>query len=247
MGWEGGRLGYPTSDELGSPDGVGRYSDFERGTIYWGRGFTCTVDAAAIPGDRPAAQGFAREVGRRHCGESWRGVVPLLVGDRYAVTSRVNIVFCSGGDCPDVADADAGPNRIRINFGYADSAPSDWGMISHEEAHLAQAYSGDPSGWVTEGIADWVRYSLGQPPPNHGQAATCQGGAHYSGGYECAAALLMFMDGRVDGPLVQDLNVYMRDKGSGANVSGWIADYTRDTLASHWFLCRSANCTGGRP
>lgn len=83
MGWEGGRLGYPITDELGSPDGVGRYSDFQRGTIYWGEGFTCTVDGADIPGDRSAAWGFARETGQRRCGEAWRRVVPLLVGGRY--------------------------------------------------------------------------------------------------------------------------------------------------------------------
>lgn len=120
-------------------------------------------------------------------------------------------------------------------------------MISHEQAHIVQAYRGDPSGWVTEGIADWVRYSLGQPPPNHGPEATCQGGAHYTGGYECAAALLTFMDARAPGPLVQDLNTYMRQQGSNANINTWITTYTRDTLASHWLLCRSATCTGGRP
>lgn len=34
-GWETGRLGYPTSDELATPDGVGRYNTFEDGSIYW--------------------------------------------------------------------------------------------------------------------------------------------------------------------------------------------------------------------
>jgi hypothetical protein len=35
---EGGFLGYPTTDELGTPDGVGRYNHFERGSIYWSPG-----------------------------------------------------------------------------------------------------------------------------------------------------------------------------------------------------------------
>ncbi|MGX1776639.1 NucA/NucB deoxyribonuclease domain-containing protein [Nocardia brasiliensis] len=34
-GWEGGYLGYPTSDETGTPDGAGRFNRFERGVIYW--------------------------------------------------------------------------------------------------------------------------------------------------------------------------------------------------------------------
>ncbi|WP_378735971.1 LGFP repeat-containing protein [Nocardia brasiliensis] len=34
-GWEGGVLGYPTSDELVNPDGVGRRQYFQGGTVYW--------------------------------------------------------------------------------------------------------------------------------------------------------------------------------------------------------------------
>ena len=35
MGWERSFLGYPTSDELSTEDGIGRYSEFQRGSIYW--------------------------------------------------------------------------------------------------------------------------------------------------------------------------------------------------------------------
>lgn len=35
MGWEKSSLGYPTSDETGTSDGVGRYNRFENGSIYW--------------------------------------------------------------------------------------------------------------------------------------------------------------------------------------------------------------------
>ncbi len=34
-GWEAGPLGYPTSDEIVNPDGVGRRQHFESGDIYW--------------------------------------------------------------------------------------------------------------------------------------------------------------------------------------------------------------------
>jgi hypothetical protein len=34
-GWEAGILGYPITDETPTPDGVGRYNVFERGSIYW--------------------------------------------------------------------------------------------------------------------------------------------------------------------------------------------------------------------
>lgn len=35
LDWEKGSLGYPITDENAAPDGIGRYSVFERGSIYW--------------------------------------------------------------------------------------------------------------------------------------------------------------------------------------------------------------------
>ncbi|WP_166459704.1 choice-of-anchor D domain-containing protein [Amycolatopsis pithecellobii] len=36
LGWETGPLGYPVTDELGTPDGIGRYNHFSNdGSIYW--------------------------------------------------------------------------------------------------------------------------------------------------------------------------------------------------------------------
>ena len=35
LGWERSRLGFPMSDERTPPDGHGRFSDFEGGTIVW--------------------------------------------------------------------------------------------------------------------------------------------------------------------------------------------------------------------
>ncbi|MDQ6727405.1 MAG: hypothetical protein M3066_14740 [Actinomycetota bacterium] len=38
MGWERSFLGYPTSNELSTEDGTGRYSEFQHGSIYWSPG-----------------------------------------------------------------------------------------------------------------------------------------------------------------------------------------------------------------
>jgi hypothetical protein len=35
LGWENGRLGYPTTDELGTADGFWRFNHFEHGSIFW--------------------------------------------------------------------------------------------------------------------------------------------------------------------------------------------------------------------
>jgi uncharacterized protein with LGFP repeats len=62
MGRENGVLGYPLTDESGTPDGVGRYNHFEySGSIYW----TPSTGAHAIYGairQRWASQGWERGV-----------------------------------------------------------------------------------------------------------------------------------------------------------------------------------------
>ena len=47
MGWETCFLGYPTTDETVTPDGVGRFNHFEHGSIYW----TAETGAHEVHGD----------------------------------------------------------------------------------------------------------------------------------------------------------------------------------------------------
>jgi len=50
-GWETGPLGYPTTDELPTPGGTGRYTAFQGGHVYW----TSATGAHSVPGDVLAA------------------------------------------------------------------------------------------------------------------------------------------------------------------------------------------------
>ena len=58
MGWETGPMGYPVTDELGTPDGIGRYNHFSKAaSIYW----TPSTGAHGVYGairDRWAAMGW---------------------------------------------------------------------------------------------------------------------------------------------------------------------------------------------
>lgn len=57
LGGPEGFLGYPMTDETGTPDGVGRYNHFEHGSIYW----TPASDAHEVHGrirDAWAASGW---------------------------------------------------------------------------------------------------------------------------------------------------------------------------------------------
>lgn len=59
LGWERSALGYPRTDELGAPDGVGRYNHFERGSVYWTPGTGAHEVRGAIR-DRWAGMGWER-------------------------------------------------------------------------------------------------------------------------------------------------------------------------------------------
>ncbi|WP_235883252.1 N-acetylmuramoyl-L-alanine amidase [Saccharopolyspora elongata] len=61
LGWENGPLGYPRTDELGTPDGVGRYNHFDRsnGSVYWTPGTGAHEIRGAIK-DRWAQVGWER-------------------------------------------------------------------------------------------------------------------------------------------------------------------------------------------
>lgn len=56
-GWDTGFLGFPTTDEGGCPDGVGRFNHFEGGSIYWTPNLGAHVVTGAIR-DAWAAQGW---------------------------------------------------------------------------------------------------------------------------------------------------------------------------------------------
>ena len=68
LGWERSFLGYPLTDETGTPDGVGRYNHFQGGSVYW------TPGTGALRSSRR----HSRQVGRNGMG----AVLPRLSRQR---------------------------------------------------------------------------------------------------------------------------------------------------------------------
>ena len=59
LGAEASILGYPVTDETGTPDGVGRFNHFQGGSIYWTPG-TYAHEVHGLIRDRWASQGWER-------------------------------------------------------------------------------------------------------------------------------------------------------------------------------------------
>lgn len=58
--------------------------------------------------------------------------------------------------------AATGGNLVRFNPDWFHKHPEDIDVVTHEVMHIIQSYPDDAGpGWITEGIADYVRYDFG--------------------------------------------------------------------------------------
>jgi hypothetical protein len=49
-------------------------------------------------------------------------------------------------------------NRITVFAGWVRAHPEDVGLVVHELVHVVQAYPSPEPGWLTEGLADYIRF-----------------------------------------------------------------------------------------
>ena len=113
-------------------------------------------------------------------------------------------------------------------------SPTDYGMVVHELFHLVQAYRGGGEGWLTEGMADYVRHRLFEPqvplpPPDPAKAS-------YRDAYKTTARFLIWCEEKWPG-LVAKLNQASRQRepvrplfaqAAGRDLDALWADYVAD-------------------
>lgn len=118
-------------------------------------------------------------------------------------------------------------NRITISAEWVTKkAPDDYGMVIHELTHIVQDYKGHGEGWLTEGIADYIRHKHFEPGKWDRQINWEKDS--YKQGYTTAAAFLMWLEEKKDREIVRKLNVASREgKYSEAyfkTLTGWSVD-----------------------
>ena len=124
-------------------------------------------------------------------------IARILRSPGYVAPKRVSIRFIEGdGVAWTVGDA------ITLNTRWARGelnreAP---GAIVHELAHVVQAYGRNgrksPPGWVTEGVADWVRWMNYEKQPVRDAIYAAAKGHRYDESYRPTAAFLDFCERR---------------------------------------------------
>jgi hypothetical protein len=95
LGWERSILGYPLTDEIGSPDGVGRLNHFQLGSIYW----TPATGAHEVHGairDKWASMGWERSFLGYPTSDETAIDIPFIGPGRVSNFQNGNITWTSG-------------------------------------------------------------------------------------------------------------------------------------------------------
>ena len=96
----------------------------------------------------------------------------------------------------------------RYNPRWLVAHPEDIDVVTHEVMHIVQAYPPDSCpGWLTEGIADYARYTFGvNNGPGHWALPDYKAGQNYTNSYRIAARFLVWLERHGHPRLVDKLN-----------------------------------------
>jgi len=95
--------------------------------------------------------------------------------------------------------------KITVVADWIRKHPDDFGMVIHELTHVVQSYP-KGVGWITEGIADYIRNYRYEPKP----PGKVNPKASYKDGYKTAATFLAWIEKSKDKDIIRKLNEALR-------------------------------------
>jgi hypothetical protein len=120
-------------------------------------------------------------------------------------------------------------NHIVVSSHWIEAHPEDIGLVVHELVHVVQHYRRPVPGWVTEGIADYLRWAIyeGKPQrwfrrPNEPRA--------YRQGYRTAAGFFLWLEADQAPGIVARLNSAARRGEYDDDLFETATGKTLDTL-----------------
>jgi hypothetical protein len=136
----------------------------------------------------------------------WHPIIAeLLKSDGFTPATEVKVVFSRERK----GVAGTAGNTITISANHVKQHPEDFGMVVHELTHVLQRYPHAPNtGWLVEGIADYVRFYRYEPKTPLPRIDPSR--ASYRDGYKTAARFLAWIERRHRKTIVVDLNAILR-------------------------------------
>jgi hypothetical protein len=159
-----------------------------------------TIDVSEAP---DMAQWAARA--KSACEKNYAMICGQLASPGYHPPTAVRIVFV---DRDGIAYTSG--SQITCCAGWFRRHPDDVGAVIHELCHVVQGYGGRPApGWVTEGIADYVRWFKYEPANRRPQVNP--EAAKYTDGYQTTAAFFDWIVRSKNKSFVRRLNTAVRE------------------------------------
>jgi hypothetical protein len=130
--------------------------------------------------------------------------------ERFNKRSLTRIVFFIDTAYKGVAAT--GDGMARFNPAYMKTHPQDVDVVTHEVMHVVQDYKNYNPGWLTEGIADYVRYVYGVNNKNGGWTLPeYKPGQSYKNAYRVTARFLLWVEKNKYNKIVDDMDRAMRE------------------------------------
>ncbi len=127
--------------------------------------------------------------------------------------------------------------RITVSSGWIERHPEDIGCVFHELVHVIQDYKGGDSGWLTEGIADYLRWAIYEGRSQDWFPVTDKPQG-YRDSYRVAAGFFLWLESDCSPGIVNKLNTALRKrtykdesffkKETGRTIEELWADYVKD-------------------
>jgi uncharacterized protein with LGFP repeats len=139
MGWEAGFLGFPTTDETRTPDGIGRFNHFEGGSIYW----KPSISAHEV-------HGLIRQFWANHgweknpeLGYPITDETPTYAGSKHRFSDFENgVVYWKHGNAQAVS-------LTKFTIGGASQTADQ--VVSHLNGSIVNALQSNPRVYITNG------------------------------------------------------------------------------------------------
>jgi len=187
-----------------------------------------TPDAAQIQSLKEISD-KAEQTGKSY----YAKIVSLLGAGKHPQASTITISFTYAYK----GVAATGGDHTEVSAAYALAHPDDIpGVIVHELAHVAQAYSKDTgydTGWLTEGIADYVRWFnfeavAKRPSPRQSRHPKA------TGSYQTTGAFLFWAVNIYDRNMVKKLNEAMYDGSYKPEIWTKLTGKSLEDLNTEW-------------
>lgn len=133
-----------------------------------------------------------------------------LEAKRFNRQTRRRVVFVVNPAYQGVAATDHGV--VDYSPKWLREHPEDIDVVTHEVTHIVQAYpNGNAPGWLTEGIADYARYTFGvNNQAGNWKLPDYKAGQNYTNSYRIMARFLVWLEQHGHPKLVNELDAAAR-------------------------------------